>query len=54
MRDDLTTLTRTLTCQECRDEWTDAQERWRLYVTFDDPAETLTYCPACANREFGD
>ena len=54
MRDDPTTLTRPLNCQECRHEWTDAYERWRLYVTPDDPAETLIYCPACADREFGD
>ena len=54
MRDDPTTLTRPLVCQECRREWIDAHERWRLYVTPDDPAETLIYCTACADREFGD
>ena len=54
MRDDPATLTRPLACQECRQEWTDPNERWRLYVTLDHPPEALVYCPACAIREFGD
>ncbi len=54
MRDNQTTLVRPLTCQECRDEWTDTTERWRLYVLRDEPVETLIYCPVCAHREFGD
>ncbi len=54
MHENSTTVTQTPLCQECRQEWTDANERWRLYVTFDDPAETLMYCPTCAIREFGD
>jgi hypothetical protein len=29
-------------------------ERWRLYLTDDDPPEQATYCPDCAWREFGD
>ena len=49
-----TTLIRPLACQECRQEWNDPHERWRLYVVPDEPADTLTYCPACAIREFGD
>ena len=52
MRDDTTTLTRPLVCQECDQEWTDAPERWRLYVTREAPSQTLLYCPDCANREF--
>ncbi len=54
MRDDPTTVTQTLACLECRQEWTEPNERWRLYVTLDHPPETLVYCPACASREFGD
>jgi hypothetical protein len=54
MSDDPTTLTQSPACLECRREWFDAKERWRLFVTSDDPAETLLYCPACASREFDD
>ena len=54
MRDNPTTLIRLLACQECRREWNDPHERWRLYVVPDEPADTLIYCPACAIREFGD
>jgi hypothetical protein len=53
MCDDPTTLAPALACQECRDEWTDPKERWRIYVLLGDPVETLVYCPACAGREFG-
>ena len=53
MRDEQPTLLQPLVCQECPEEWTDARDRWRLYLTHDDPAETLVYCPACAIREFG-
>jgi hypothetical protein len=27
-------------------------ERWRAYLTNDEPAELAFYCPACAEREF--
>ncbi len=55
MRNDpTTTLIQPLACQECRQEWNDRHERWRLYVVPDEPADTLIYCPACAIREFGD
>jgi hypothetical protein len=39
-------------CQECRRPWLEAQERWRLYLTDEEPAEAVLYCPACAGREF--
>ena len=54
MRDHPTILVRPLACQECEQQWADAHERWHLYVTHSEPAQTLLYCPACANREFGD
>ena len=28
-------------------------DRWRAYVTDDDPPEVVFYCEACAEREFG-
>jgi hypothetical protein len=27
-------------------------ERWRAYLTDDEPAELAFYCPECAKREF--
>jgi hypothetical protein len=41
-------------CVECERGWDDPQERWRMYLTADDPPETGVYCPACAGREFGE
>ena len=38
-------------CQECRREWHDPRERWRMYVA--SPPLMLSYCPECAEREFG-
>jgi hypothetical protein len=29
-------------------------ERWKVYLTDDEPPELGFYCPACAEREFGD
>lgn len=42
-----------LTCVECKAVWIDASERWRIYVTDDDPREAVVYCQWCALREFG-
>jgi hypothetical protein len=41
-----------LHCLECRREWTDASERWRLYAIFGDEPEQGLYCPICASFEF--
>jgi hypothetical protein len=41
-----------LVCVECRRRWTEPAERWRTYLTDDEPPETATYCPDCAAREF--
>jgi hypothetical protein len=30
------------------------EERWSAYLTDDEPAQLVFYCPACAEREFGD
>jgi hypothetical protein len=27
-------------------------ERWRAYLTDDEPPELAFYCPSCAEREF--
>ena len=44
--------TRQLRCQECRRPWLEPQERWRAYVTDEEPIESVFYCPTCATREF--
>ena len=41
-----------LTCLECEREWTDPAERWRIYLTSDEPPEAVLYCAACASFEF--
>ena len=43
---------RELTCIECRRTWLELAERWRVYLTDDDPPEAVAYCPDCAEREF--
>jgi hypothetical protein len=45
--------TNVLECIECRRQWQVPSERWRVYLTDDDPAEAVAYCPDCAEREFG-
>jgi hypothetical protein len=39
-------------CVECRRDWRDGSERWRVYLTDDDPPTAVPYCPDCAQREF--
>jgi hypothetical protein len=41
------------TCAECGMAWfpTD-DDRWRAYLTDDEPVELAFYCPECAEREF--
>ena len=46
-------LVRDLVCVECGREWVEPVERWRVYLTEDDPPEPVTYCPTCDEREFG-
>jgi hypothetical protein len=41
-----------LVCVECSREWTDPRERWRIYVTSDEPPEPVVYCAGCASYEF--
>jgi hypothetical protein len=43
----------TLECIECGRPWSHAAERWRMYITDDDPPEAVPYCQRCASREFG-
>jgi hypothetical protein len=39
-------------CRECDRTWIDGRERWRLYLTADEPPSPVPYCPDCAAREF--
>jgi len=40
-------------CAECEAAWLPAnKERWHAYLTDDEPAEVVFYCPDCAEREF--
>ena len=42
-------------CAECEGHWLPAdEERWQAWLTDDEPAELVFYCPACAEREFGE
>jgi hypothetical protein len=43
-----------LYCEECGLPWEDLAERWRIYLTDEDPPQAFTYCRDCAQREFGD
>jgi hypothetical protein len=47
-----TITTTPLSCLECGQLWIEATERWRIYLSNEEPRQTLTYCPACARREF--
>jgi len=39
-------------CAKCDEVWLPADEaRWRAYL--DDDDESVFFCPACAEREFG-
>jgi hypothetical protein len=44
----------TLACLECRREWLDPGERWRMYAIFGEEPEHGLYCPVCASFEFDD
>jgi hypothetical protein len=41
-----------LRCIECGRRWVDRRERWRVYLTDENPPDAVTYCPECARREF--
>jgi len=43
-----------MTCIECRRPWVSEKERWRLFLTDENPPTLLMYCPHCAEREFDD
>jgi hypothetical protein len=41
-------------CVECEEVWLPAdEERWRAYLTDDEPAELAFYSLECDKREFG-
>jgi hypothetical protein len=43
-----------LQCAECDALWRAADdERWRAFLTDDEPAEVAFYCPTCAELAFG-
>jgi hypothetical protein len=52
MPENTTVLTGPLLCQECCRPWRDPLERWRMYLTDEEQAEPVPYCPDCARREF--
>ena len=52
MADPFRPLVRELVCMECDRAWLHPSERWRLYLTEDDPPRPVLYCPDCAEREF--
>jgi hypothetical protein len=42
-------------CAECDARWLPADEdHWSAYLTDDEPAEVVFYCPECAELEFGE
>jgi hypothetical protein len=41
-----------LTCVECGREQADREGGWRAYLTDDEPAEAVVFCPDCAQSEF--
>jgi ribosomal protein L33 len=43
----------TLACEECGRTWVTDKERWRLYLTADNPRQPVPYCPGCAAEQFG-
>jgi hypothetical protein len=45
-------LVKLLSCQECERPWLDPTERWRIYLTDDEPRVPVAYCRECAAREF--
>ena len=44
--------TQLIECIECTRSWEIPTERWRLYLTDDDPPEPVAYCLECSAREF--
>lgn len=44
----------TLDCIECGRHWNEGSDRWRAYVTADEPRQVIIYCDWCAEREFGE
>jgi hypothetical protein len=41
-----------LRCLECERDWTEPNERWRMYATTGPEADVGLYCPLCAALEF--
>jgi hypothetical protein len=45
--------TQVIECIECTRSWDVQTERWRVYLTDDEPPEPVAYCPDCAADQFG-
>jgi hypothetical protein len=41
-------------CSECGRADDGSERGWKAYLTDDEPAETVLFCPECAEREFGE
>jgi hypothetical protein len=53
MREPVDEPGRQLVCAECGAQADEDAEGWRAYLTSDEPEEVATFCPKCAEREFG-
>ena len=53
MAEPIRQLIEDLVCVECGRKWIGPVERWRPYLTEDDPPEPVAYSPTCAEHEFG-
>jgi hypothetical protein len=45
--------TQVIECIECARQWDVPTERWRIYLTDDEPRAPIAYCPDCAAEQFG-
>jgi hypothetical protein len=52
MSSHLQVIVKQISCEECRRPWLEPRERWRMYLTDDDPPMPVAYCRECASREF--
>ena len=39
-------------CVECGRAWLNPRNRWRAYLTDDEPAQVAFFCARCAERKF--
>jgi hypothetical protein len=41
-------------CEGCGRRWVERTERWRAYLTDDEPPVAALFCPECSRNEFED